>query len=90
MDPLDDHAGTIDRALQVLRAWEGGSTDNLPLAHHEAQLIVERDGGHEQLLVGLINAAGFLMVNLEQRGQPAAATLELLDAFRRSQQQEDT
>lgn len=89
MEPIHDHAATIGRALAVLRAWEGGAEDNLPLALQEAQFIIEEDGSPDQLLAGLINAAGFLLVNLEQRGQPSQATLELLEAFMRSQQPGD-
>lgn len=83
MDPVDDRAAA-GRALQVLRAWAGGSDDNLPLALREAELVIEEDGGPDQLLAGLITVAGFLLVNLEQRGQPAGTTLEFLEAFVRS------
>lgn len=85
MEPTDDQAATIERALAVLRAWEGGAEDNLPVALQEAQLIIDDDGGPDALLAGLINAAGFLLVNLEQRGQPTATTLGLLEAFKDSQ-----
>jgi hypothetical protein len=84
MDPKDDVAAN-QRALAVLRAWVGGSDDNLPMALHEAQLILDEDGGPDRLLAGLITAAGFFLVNLEQHGQPPESTLAMLERFVRMQ-----
>jgi hypothetical protein len=87
LEPTDDQAAATRKALTVLRAWDGGAVDNLPVALHEAGLIVDEDGGPDDLLAGLITVAGFLLVNLEQRGQPPSATLQLVEAFARSQDQ---
>lgn len=73
------------RALQVLRAWQAGPVDNLPIALREAELILAEDGNPDQLISGLITVAGFLLVNLEQHGQPPEATLQLVEAFLRAQ-----
>lgn len=81
MEPSDRTAAMM-RALTVLREWDHS---DMSLARHEAESIIERDGGHEQLLTGLIEVAGFLLVNLEQRGQPPSTTLKLVEAFTRSQ-----
>jgi hypothetical protein len=81
MEPSDRPAAML-RALTVLREWDHS---DMSLARHEAESIIERDGDHEQLLTGLIDTAGFLLVNLEQRGQPASTTLKLVEAFARSQ-----
>lgn len=80
-----DDLAAGERALKVLRAWQAGPVDNLPIALREAELILAEDGGHDQLLPGLITVAGFLLVNLEQHGQPAEATLQLVEAFLRAQ-----
>jgi hypothetical protein len=80
MEPTDQTAAG-QRALQVLRAWNAGDEDNLPIALREAERICERDGDADKLLAGLITVAGFMLVNLEQRGQPAAATLAMVEAF---------
>lgn len=77
-------AEAAKKALAVLRAWDGGAEDNLPVALREAELIIDEDGGGDDLLAGLITVSGFLLVNLEQRGQPAATSLAILDAFVRS------
>jgi hypothetical protein len=80
MEPTDPGAAMM-RALTVLREWDHS---DMSLARHEAESIIERDGGYEQLLQGLVEVAGFLLVNLEQRGQPASGTLKLVEAFARS------
>lgn len=81
----DDDRRNAEKALTVLRAWAGGQDDNLPVALHEAELIIEQDGGPQDLLAGMITLAGFLLVNLEQRGQSAETTLALLEAFVQAQ-----
>lgn len=84
MEPVD-HPAAGQRALSVLRAWNAGPEDNLPIALHEAERIVAEDGGPDQLLAGLITVAGFLLVNLEHHGQPADATLRTVAAFLQAQ-----
>lgn len=76
-----DQAVAIRRALAVMRAWDGGVQDNLPLALHEADRIIATDGDPSRLLEGLIQLSGFLLVNLEQGGQPSVSTFAMLEAF---------
>lgn len=79
-----DEAAAIDRAVRVLRTWAAGEQDNLPVAMQEAQLIMAEDGTADPLVSGLISVAGFLLVSLEQQGQPDRATFAMLEAFQRS------
>ncbi|MFA9446077.1 hypothetical protein [Egicoccus sp. AB-alg6-2] len=80
MEPFDEK-DMGQRALKVLRAWNAGNEDNLPIAMHEAKQIIEEDGDADRLVADLITVAGFLLVNLEQRGQPPAVTMALTEAF---------
>lgn len=80
MEPADYQYETTKRGISVLRSWAAGDGDDLSVALHEAQGIIESDGGPERLLVGLLNASGWLLVQLEKQGYDIQDVLDRLES----------
>lgn len=76
MEPADYNFETMRRAISVMRAWASGDGDDTTLAFHEAQGIIDRDGGTDRLMSGFVNLTAALLVKLEADGRPMLETLQ--------------
>jgi hypothetical protein len=79
MEPSEYKRECTRRALSVMRAWASPEGDDVSLAIHEAQMIIEADGEPDRLLTGLVNLSGYLLVLLEGKGEEMSSVLDHVD-----------